>query len=101
MWYTIYHIPYTILQHTSVIRHAKEIMEIMMSTFRSAIPPRALFSEPNSDPLFRRLLTAAQAYWSAVADGLAAARTYEETMRHGATHAQAVEHIFDRHLRAR
>ena len=73
----------------------------MMSTFRSASPTLGLFSEPNARPLLWRFWAAARTYWSAAADALRAARAYEEMTRRGATHAEAVERIFDRHLRAR
>jgi hypothetical protein len=86
------------LQHTSVDLPRKETT---MSTIRSATHTFDIFAEPNLRVLFRRFFTAAQAYWSAAVDGLAAARTYEELTRHGATHAQAVERVFDRHLHDR
>ena len=72
-----------------------------MSTIRSARHALDLHSEPKSPGVLRRLLTAAQTCWSAVVDGQAAVRTYHELIRRGATHEEAVEKVFDEHLRAR
>jgi hypothetical protein len=74
---------------------------MIMSTIRSARHALDIHSEPNSAGLLRRLLTAAQTYRSAMVDGLAAVRTYHELIRRGATHEEAVEKVFDEHLRAR
>ena len=65
-----------------------------MSSIRSARHALDIHSEPKSPGLLRRLLSAAQTYWSAVVDGLAAVRTYHELIRRGATHEAAVEKVF-------
>jgi hypothetical protein len=72
-----------------------------MSTIRSARSALDLHFEPTSPGPLRRLLAAAQTYRGAVVDGLAALRTYHEMTRRGATHEEAVEKVFDEHLRAR
>jgi hypothetical protein len=75
--------------------------EMIMSTIRSANNALDFHSEPKLPGLLRRLLTAAQTYRSAMVDGLAAVRTYHELTRRGATHEEAVEKVFNEHLRTR
>jgi len=50
---------------------------------------------------FWHLPTTVMTYWSAIRDGLAAARAYHELTSHGATHEAAVEKVFGQHLNVR
>lgn len=72
-----------------------------MSTLRTFGNRVDLFAEPNAMPVFRRHLDALQACWSAIRDGFAAARTYQELRRQGAPHETAVERVFEQHLGGR
>jgi hypothetical protein len=72
-----------------------------MSTMTSVGDTLDHYSETTSRAVLRRFLAAVGTYWSAMVDGLAAARTYHELTRRGATHEEAVEKIFDEHLSAR
>jgi hypothetical protein len=42
-----------------------------------------------------------EAYWAALADGLAAARAYQELTRRGVPHDEAVREVFKLHLEGR
>ena len=86
------------LQDRSVEHHARETI---MSTVRSAKHALDILSEPESHGILRRFLAAAQTCWGAIVDGQAAVRTYHELIRRGATHEEAVEKVFDEHLKAR
>jgi hypothetical protein len=78
------------------------IEEMIMSTISSSASHTFdIASEPNPRSVLRRISTIARTYWSAAVEGLAAARSYQELTRCGATHEQAVEQVFDRHLGAR
>lgn len=72
-----------------------------MSTLRSVGNGLDLFAEPNTAPVFWRIVGAVQTCWSALRDGFAAARTYQELTRQGAPHETAVERVFDQHLGGR
>jgi len=73
-----------------------------MSTTKSVDDALDFYPERESRTAFRRLPTATVwAYWSAMRDGLAAARAYHQLTTQGATHETAVEKVFDRHLNAR
>lgn len=72
-----------------------------MSTIGSARHALDILSEPRSPGVLRRFLAAVETYWGAIVDGQAAVRTYDELTRRGATHEEAVEKVFDKHLRAR
>lgn len=72
----------------------------MMSTLRS-VNTLDLFAEPKATSALRRLVGAVQTCWSAIHDGLAAARTYHELTRQGAPHETAVERVFEQHLGGR
>jgi hypothetical protein len=73
----------------------------MMSTLRSPGDTFSFYTEPKSPSVFRRFLGAVGTYWSAIRDGLAAARTYKELVRKGAPHEAAVERVFEQHLGGR
>lgn len=72
-----------------------------MSTIGSARHALDILSEPRSPGVLRRFLAAVHTCWGAIVDGQAAVRTYDELTRRGATHEEAVEKVFDKHLRAR
>lgn len=50
---------------------------------------------------FQRFFIGVWTCWSAMRDGLAAARAYHELTTHGASHEAAVQKVFNEHFGAR
>jgi len=69
-----------------------------MSSISSADKALNFRGEPRSRPGLADVVGAVRTYWSAMFDGLAAARTYHELTTRGVPHEVAVEKMFDRHL---
>jgi len=72
-----------------------------MSTMTTSVGDTLDHHSESARDVLRRFLAAAGTYWSAMAGGLAAARAYHELIRLGANHEEAVEKVFDQHLRTR
>jgi hypothetical protein len=77
--------------------------EMIMSSISISSVDKALNfrREPKLGPGLAGVLAAVRTYWSAMLDGLAAARTYHELTTRGVPHEVAVEKTFDRHLSKR
>lgn len=68
-----------------------------MSTIKSFDDALDFYPASNDRPLARFGRTV-RIYWNALADGLAAARTYHDLTRRGVAHDLAVRKIFNKHF---
>lgn len=71
-----------------------------MSTIKSFDDALDFYPADNSRPFARFGRRTLQTYWSALVEGLAAARAYHELTRRGVPHDAAVRQIFDTHFDA-
>ena len=69
-----------------------------MSTTRSFDEPFHPYKGVNIGSALARLGRSLGTYWDALADGLAAARSYNELIRRGVPHDTAVREVFDAHF---
>lgn len=71
-----------------------------MSTIKSFDDALDFYPVATPRPLLSRLGGALRIYWTALGDGLAAARSYNELTRRGVPHDAAVRQVFDVHFGA-
>jgi hypothetical protein len=71
-----------------------------MNTIKSFDDALDFYPADSRGSALSRFARTLQLYWTALADGLAAARAYNELMRRGVPHDAAVRQIFDAHFDA-